>query len=120
MKTYNLNIRSEYLRMILDGRKTIEVRVAYPRFAGMAAGDAIRFNGEHEFVVANVARYADFNALVTSEEPSSMYPTDPDNLLTVLRDIYAPEKEALGVLAIHLQPAGKSDGDFSATGTVTG
>ena len=90
--------------MILDGRKTIEVRVAYPRFAAMAAGDTIRFNGEHEYGVARVARYPDFNALVTSEEPRRMYPTDPDNVLTVLREIYPPEKEALGVLAIHLRP----------------
>jgi ASC-1-like (ASCH) protein len=104
VKTYSLNIRGEYLKMILDGRKTIEVRVAYPRFAEMAAGDTIRFNGEHEYRVANVARYADFNALVASEVPRRMYPTDPDNLLTVLREIYPPEKEALGVLAIHLRP----------------
>jgi ASC-1-like (ASCH) protein len=111
VKTYNLNIRGEYLRMILDGRKTIEVRVAYPRFAAMAAGDTIRFNGEHEYGVARVARYPDFNALVTSEEPRRMYPTNPDNLLTVLREIYPPEKEALGVLAIHLRsgPAAEAE-----------
>ncbi len=103
MKTFNLNIRGEYLKMILDGRKTIEVRVAYPRFAEMAAGDIVRFNGEHEYTVASAARYPDFNALVTSEDPRRMYPTDPDNLLTVLREIYPADKEALGVLAIHLR-----------------
>ena len=102
MATFNLNIRGEYLGMILDGRKTIEVRVAYPRFNGMAAGDTIRFNGEHEYRVAAVARYSDFQSLVRSEDPRRMYPTDPDNLVTVLREIYPPEKEALGVLAIHL------------------
>jgi len=104
VKTYNLNIRAEYLKMILDGRKTIEVRVAYPRFAAMVAGDTIRFNGEHEYQLASVGRYPDFQALVKSEDPRRMYPTDPDNLLTVLREIYPPEKEALGVLAIHLRP----------------
>jgi ASC-1-like (ASCH) protein len=108
VRTYNLNIRGEYLKMILDGRKTIEVRVAYPRFAEMAAGDTIRFNGEHEYGVARLARYPDFGALVASEESRRMYPTDPDNLLTVLREIYPPEKEALGVLAIHLRPRDES------------
>jgi len=105
VRTFTLNIRGEYLNLILDGRKTIEVRVAYPRFNGMAAGDTIRFNGEHEYQVAKVARYPDFEALVQAEDPRRMYPTDPDNLLTVLREIYPPEKEALGVLAIHLRPA---------------
>jgi len=33
-----------------------------------------------------------------------MYPTDPYNLLTVLREIYPPDKEALGVIAIQLRP----------------
>jgi ASC-1-like (ASCH) protein len=107
VRTYNLNIRNEYLGMILDGRKTIEVRVAYPRFAELAAGDTVRFNGEHEFRVARVARYPDFQTLVRSEDPRSMYPADPDNLLTVLRAIYPPQKEALGVLAIHLRPDGE-------------
>jgi ASC-1-like (ASCH) protein len=74
----------------------------------MAAGDTIRFNGEHEYGVAKVARYSNFNALVTSEDPHRMYPTDPDNLLTVLREIYPPEREALGVLAIHLRPRDES------------
>lgn len=103
MKTYNLNIRGEYLKMILDGRKTIEVRVAYPRFAEMVAGDTVRFNGEHEYRVAKVARYVDFNALVSREDPRRMYPSHLENLLTALREIYPPEKEALGVLAIHLR-----------------
>lgn len=105
MGTFNLNIRGRYLKLILDGRKTIEVRVAYARFNDMAAGDTIRFNGEHEYRVVTVARYPDFETLVRSEDPSRMYPTDPDNLLAVLREIYPPEKEALGVLAIHLGPA---------------
>jgi ASC-1-like (ASCH) protein len=107
MRTYNLNIRAEYLRMILDGRKTIEVRVAYPRFADMAAGDTVRFNGHHEYGVVRVARYPTFRALVEAEDPRRMYPTDPDNLLAVLREIYPPDKESLGVLAIHLRTAGE-------------
>ncbi len=106
MKTYNLNIRTEYLGMILDGRKTIEVRVAYPRFAEMAADDTVRFNGHHEYRVAGVARYPSFQALVEAEDVRRMYPTDPDNLLSLLREIYPPDKEALGVLAIHLRAIG--------------
>jgi ASC-1-like (ASCH) protein len=109
VRTFNLNIRGEYLKLIRDGQKTIEVRVAYPRFNGMTAGDTIRLNGEHEYQVAKVARYPDFQALVQAEDPPRMYPTDPDNLLTVLREIYPPEKEALGVLAIHIRPGGAGE-----------
>jgi ASC-1-like (ASCH) protein len=69
----------------------------------MATGDTVRFNGEHEYSVAMVARYPSFPALVEAEDPRRPYPTDPDNLLAVLREIYPPDKEALGVLAIHVR-----------------
>lgn len=104
MTTYNLNIRAQYLAMILDGRKTVEVRVQYPRFRELAAGDVIRFNGEHEYRVTRVERYPDFPALVAGEDARAIGVGDADALLAALRDIYPPDKEALGGLAIHLAP----------------
>jgi ASC-1-like (ASCH) protein len=104
MRTYSLNIRPEYLTMILDGRKTIEVRVAYPRFAEVTSGDTLRFNGRHEYSIAKVARHSNFDALLEAEDAERIYPSDPGKLLEVLREIYPPEKEALGVLAIHVRP----------------
>jgi hypothetical protein len=64
MGTFNLNIRGE-------------VRVAYPCFNEMAAGDTIRFNGGYEYRVARVARYPDFQALVRAEDPRRVYATEP-------------------------------------------
>jgi ASC-1-like (ASCH) protein len=106
MKTYSLRIRPPYLRWILDGRKTIEVRVAYPHLTRMEAGDAVRFNDERTYPVVSVNRYPTFDALLEAEDPRLIAPelSDPTELLRVLRDIYPPEKETLGVLAIHLAP----------------
>jgi ASC-1-like (ASCH) protein len=91
---------------VLDGRKTIEVRVAYPHLQSMAAGDTVTFNGEHPYQVTRVNRYASFEALLDGDDPSRIAPEVPgrEQLLQVLREIYPPEKESLGVLAIHLGP----------------
>ena len=106
MKNYSIRIRPQYLATILDGRKTIEVRVAYPHLAGMAAGDTVTFNGEHTYQVAQVARYPSFEALLDGEDPKRIAPelAGREPLMRVLREIYPPEKESLGVLAIHLSP----------------
>jgi ASC-1-like (ASCH) protein len=80
------------------------VRVAYPRFAEVTSGDTLRFNGRHEYSIAKVARHSNFDALLEAEDAERIYPSDPGKLLEVLREIYPPEKEALGVLAIHVRP----------------
>jgi ASC-1-like (ASCH) protein len=110
MRNHSLRIRGQYLPWVLDGRKTVEVRVAYPHLARMSAGDTVTFNGQHVYRVVQVARYPDFDALLEGEDPVSIAPeiTEPQALLRVLREIYPPEKEALGVLAIHIVPEHES------------
>jgi ASC-1-like (ASCH) protein len=107
MRNHSLRIREQYLPWVLDGRKTVEVRVAYPHLTRMSADDTVTFNGRHTYRVVRVNRYAGFDALLDGEDPASMAPeiADPEELLRVLREIYPPEKEALGVLAIHIAPA---------------
>jgi ASC-1-like (ASCH) protein len=106
MKNYSLRIRPQYLQGVLDGRKTIEIRVAYPHLAKMSAGDTLTFNDQHAYQVIKVNRYPSFDALLEGEDPASIAPeiSAPEALLRVMREIYPPEKEALGVLAIHISP----------------
>lgn len=115
MRNYSIHIREEYLSWVLKGSKTIEVRVAYPRLSRMTAGDTITFNGEHTYRVARVNRYPSFDALLKGEDPERIAPeiTQPGALMSALRAIYPPEKEALGVLAIHLVPLSTSSPDHA-------
>ena len=107
MKNYSLRIRPQYLQGVLDGRKTIEVRVAYPHLVKMSAGDTLTFNDQHAYHVVKVNRYPGFDALLEGEDPVRIAPeiSEQQALLRVLHEIYPPEKEALGVLAIHIAPA---------------
>ena len=105
MRTKTLWIKDEYLRMILDGRKTIEVRVAYSNLARLAPGDRLLLNEKHAYIIDRIEHYASFEELLTQEEPAAIAPDlPPDELLPAIRQLYPPEKEALGVLAFHLRP----------------
>jgi ASC-1-like (ASCH) protein len=107
VKDYSLRIRPRYLRWVVDGKKSIEVRVAYPHLSKMAAGDTVTFNDQHTYQVTAVNRYPNFDALLEAEDPAHIAPevSRREELMRVLREIYPIEKEALGVLAIHLAKA---------------
>ena len=99
-------IRPEYLKEILSGRKTIEVRVAYANIRRLREGDLLRLNDEHLYRIRRIAHYPDFQALLAREPAEAIAPgMDAGELERALRDIYPPEKEALGVVALEVEPA---------------
>jgi ASC-1-like (ASCH) protein len=97
-------IKDENLRQILTGRKTVEVRVAYSNIRRLEPGDVLLLNDLHRYVISDIRRYPDFNALVTAEDPASIAPDlpGPEALLAACRAIYPPEKETLGVVALEI------------------
>ncbi len=104
--TKTLWIKDEYLRQILQGRKTVEVRVGYANIARLQAGDRLELNDQHPFVIRRIGRYANFQELVANENPGAIAPDLPaGELLAALRAIYPPEKEALGAIALEIAPA---------------
>ena len=99
-------IKDEFLAQILAGRKTVEVRVAYSNIARLKAGDSLLLNDAHHYIIRRIGRYADFEELLSSENPNAIAPGIPvDELLTRMRAIYPPEKEALGAVALEIGPA---------------
>ncbi|MER8037544.1 ASCH domain-containing protein [Streptomyces hydrogenans] len=108
-----LNLYRQYFELVAAGTKTIEVRVKYPHLADLAAGDTIRFRikGTDETCdvqVLRVTEYPDFEALLDGEGAANVNPTaSRKQQLTNIRNIYSPEKEALGALAISIRVAGQ-------------
>ncbi|MEV8391886.1 MULTISPECIES: ASCH domain-containing protein [unclassified Streptomyces] len=109
---HELNLYRRYFDLVASGRKTIEVRVRYPRLKELAAGHVIRFRikGTDEscdVLVKRVTFYDDFDALLDGEGPSTVNPTSTrEEQLANIRRIYPPEKEALGALAIEIELLG--------------
>jgi ASC-1-like (ASCH) protein len=103
MRTKTLWIRDEYLQQILEGGKTVEVRVAYKNIARLQLGDRLLLNDRHPFRVRRIGRYADFDELLAREDAAAIAPgLTADELLSTLRTLYPPEKERLGVVALEI------------------
>ncbi len=97
-------VREPYLEQILAGRKTVEVRVAYTNIARLEPGDILRLNDRHPVRIRRIARYRSFEELLAQEEPRAIAPDlDRAALLAALRELYPPEKEALGVVALEVE-----------------
>jgi ASC-1-like (ASCH) protein len=105
MRTKTLWIRDEYLAQILDGHKTVEVRVAYSNIARLQTGDRLLLNGRHAYRIRRTDHYSSFEELLRCQSPAAIAPDlSPEELLAALRSLYPPAKEALGVVAIEIEP----------------
>lgn len=107
MRTKTLWIKEDYLHEILGGRKTVEVRVAYDNIARLCPGDRLLLNDRHPFRIRRAAHYADFEELMAHEDAAAIAPGwDAAALLQALRSLYPADKEALGVVALEIEPEG--------------
>lgn len=73
----------------------------------MAAGDSLRFtSGDNALTnrITELNEYKSFEEMLAAEDKTAIGEpgTTRDQLLAVRRGIYPPEKEALGVFAIHV------------------
>ncbi len=100
-----LRIQKKYQDLIMSGEKKVEVRAAYPRFKSLGPGDLLKLNGQHVIRVIDVRKYPDFETMLLHEDASEIGPgLSKDGVIATLREIYPPEKEQLGVLAIRVEP----------------
>jgi putative hydrolase of the HAD superfamily len=106
-------VREPYLNEILAGRKTVEVRVGYENIRRLKPGDQLRLNDRHLVTIRRVGRYSDLDELMAHEAPEQIAPgLAPQDLLAALREIYPPEKESLGAIALEVAFARRFDAVF--------
>ncbi|RGD56734.1 ASCH domain-containing protein [Kitasatospora xanthocidica] len=103
-----IRIRRPSLDLIAAGTKTIEVRVGYPSMRRIHPGQTLVFESGDTHcrtLVTGVTEYPDFDAMLDTEDPEAIGSEGMSRteLLTACREIHPPEKEQLGVLAIHLR-----------------
>ena len=110
-RTKTLWVREPYLSQILSGRKTVEVRVGYDNIRRLQVGDRLKLNDEYIVTIRRVAHYADFDELAAHEDPTAIAPDiPPDELLDAIRQIYPPDKEALGAVALEVSSSPRTSG----------
>ncbi|MEU0691808.1 ASCH domain-containing protein [Streptomyces uncialis] len=104
---HRLTIRKPYFDLIVDGAKTVEIRVGYPKIRRMRVGDTLRMVSGDDSLATRIARihvYDSISSLLEAESPTAIGggTMSPEQLGDVIRAIYPPDKEALGVFALHL------------------
>jgi HAD superfamily hydrolase (TIGR01662 family) len=103
LRTKTLWVREPYLSLILAGRKTVEVRVGYNNIRRLQSGDRLKLNDKYLVTIRRIGRYANFEEMLAHEDSLAIAPDLPsDELVAALREIYPPEKESLGAMALEL------------------
>jgi ASC-1-like (ASCH) protein len=104
---HEMGIYKRYFDLIATGRKTTEIRVNDSRRRKIKDGSLIRFRCQGDQVLTRVTyvnRYDTFDEMFDHEEVSSVNPLAArTEQLADIRQIYPPEREALGVVAIGIE-----------------
>lgn len=99
-------IKEQYLQRILRGERTLELRGGYPKLLWLKAGDVIRLNDCCLATMHRAARHHNSQELREAQDPRTVtLHLSAGELLSALRSIYPPQKEALGVVALELEPS---------------
>jgi len=97
-------IKRQFLEEILAGRKTLEVRVGYSNIRQLTPGTQLLLNGEYSVRIKAIRRYDSFEKMISEEDPEKIVPgVGKNEVLQVLKTIYPPFKEKLGVFVIELE-----------------
>jgi ASC-1-like (ASCH) protein len=107
VRAHEMGIYKRYFDLIATGRKTTEIRVNDSSRQKIKEGSLIRFRCQGDQVltrVTRVARYADFDDMFAYETVTSVNPlATKQEQLANIRQIYPPDREALGVVAIGIE-----------------
>jgi ASC-1-like (ASCH) protein len=110
VRAHEMGIYKRYFDLIVTGRKTTEVRVNDSSRKKIKEGSLIRFRCQGDEVLTRVTRvshYVSFEEMLDHESVTSVNPlATRDEQLANIRQIYPPEREALGVVAIGIELVG--------------
>ncbi|MDA2809538.1 ASCH domain-containing protein [Nocardiopsis sp. RSe5-2] len=106
-RAHGMGIYKRYFDLIASGEKTTEVRVDDISRKRLKEGDLLRFKCRSEEVltrITRIARYDTFDEMFEHEPVSSVDPNaSKADQLRNIPEIYPPEREALGVVAIGIE-----------------
>ena len=104
-----MRIKRPYYDAVMAGQKTLEVRVGYENIKRHQAGDIVLLETSQasgNVKLKAVRTYASFEDMLAVEGWQKIAPdaADAATALHTIREIYPPEKEALGVYVFEVEP----------------
>lgn len=104
-KTRLMWVKKKFFDLILSGEKTLEVRVLYPNLRSIRKGELVNLNNQATIRIKDVRRYSTFEEMLSKEEASRIVPgSNREEVLKLLKSLYPPHKEQLGVLVLEVEP----------------
>ncbi|HEU5377866.1 MAG TPA: ASCH domain-containing protein [Ktedonobacteraceae bacterium] len=106
---HTMRIKRPYYDAIMAGQKTLEVRVGYDNIKRYQAGEIIRLETSEAWgtvKIKTVRTYTSFEDMLEALGWQKIAPDagDTATALRTIREIYPPEKEALGVYVFEVEP----------------
>lgn len=107
VRAHEMGTHKRYFDLITTGRKTTEIRVNDSSRKKIKLGSLIRFRCQGDQMrtrVTKVARYVTFDEMFDHESVASVNPlATREEQLANIRQIYPPDREALGVVATGIE-----------------
>lgn len=102
-----MRIKRPYYDAIMSGKKTLEVRVGYDSIKRLAAGELLQLETSQKSGVVRIKTvrvYRDFADMLATESWQQIVPqvNTRDEALSLLRGIYPPSKESLGIYVLGI------------------
>lgn len=102
-----MRIKRPYYDAIMSGKKTLEVRVGYDSIKRLSAGELLQLETSQKSGVVRIKSvrvYRDFADMLATESWQQIVPqvNTLDDALSLLRGIYPPEKESLGIYVLEI------------------
>lgn len=102
-----IRLKQPFLDAIRDGRKTLEVRVAYNNMKRLEPGNVVKFMSRSDEVLAEITgkrTYRTFEEMLQSEDYRRIVPEESKpGTLKLLQQIYPASKEKLGVVVFEVK-----------------
>jgi len=106
----SMRVKQRFLDFIRDGSKTLEVRVGYDAIRTIQPGERIRLESRADRYVVrvkDVRTYPTFDNMLRVEAAERIAPgQSKSEVLKLLKDIYPPHREKLGVVVLELTSDG--------------
>lgn len=104
-----MRVKPRFINLIRSGRKSLEVRVGYDNINRIQVGERIRFVSHESALdvrVNAVRRYASIAQLLEKEAWEKIAPdlSSKEAVFQLLKNIYPPEKEKLGMVVLEIVP----------------
>jgi ASC-1-like (ASCH) protein/ribosomal protein S18 acetylase RimI-like enzyme len=114
-----MRVKQTFFDLIASGKKTLEVRVGYENIKSIQPGERIRLashTNQQTIRIKDIRHYNSFDNMLEAEVADLIVPgTTKESLRVLLKDIYPPDRERLGVIVLEIGVENRPERSIDST-----